>query len=225
MVGRLSALIGQVQESGIRVNTSLNELAATARQQQATASEIAATTSEVSATSKQISATSHELVRTMQEVSTVTEQSATLAESGQVGVTQMEATMRHVMEAAGAISAKLTVLSEKAGHITQVVTTITRWPTRRTCCRSMQAIEAEKAGRWREVCGGGDRDSAARRSNCSGTYDIERDRRIRSVGGVAGMGWTSSRRKCAAACDVQEVGGQLSQIIQQVQALARRWNL
>ena len=37
----------------------------------------------------------------------------------------MESTMRQVMEAAGAINAKLAILSEKAGNINQVVTTIT----------------------------------------------------------------------------------------------------
>ena len=44
MVQRLSALMGAVQQSGIQVNSSVNEIASTARQQQTTASEIAATT-------------------------------------------------------------------------------------------------------------------------------------------------------------------------------------
>ena len=101
MVGRLSSLVGDVQLSGIQVNTSVNEIAVTAKQQQATATEIAATTTEIGATSKEIAATSRELVRTMTEVSSVAEQSAALAGSGQVGVARMEETMRHVMEAAG----------------------------------------------------------------------------------------------------------------------------
>ncbi len=69
MVERLSTLMGEVQRSGMQVNTSVNEIAATAKQQQATASEIAATTTEIGATSKEISATSKELVKTMNEVS------------------------------------------------------------------------------------------------------------------------------------------------------------
>ena len=69
MVERLSTLVGEVQRSGIQVNTSVTEIAATAKQQQATASEIAATTTEIGATSREISATSKELVRTMNEVS------------------------------------------------------------------------------------------------------------------------------------------------------------
>jgi methyl-accepting chemotaxis protein WspA len=225
MVERLSALISQVQESGIQVNTSVNEIAATARQQQATAGEIAATTSEVSATSKQISATSQELVRTMQEVSTVTEQSAALAGSGQVGVTQMEATMRHVMEAAASISAKLTVLSEKAGNITQVVTTITKVADQTNLLSLNAAIEAEKAGEYgrgfavvaTEIRRLADQTAVA-------SYDIEQIvKEIQSAvsAGVMSMDkFTEQVRR--GMHDVQEVGGQLSQIIQQVQALAPR---
>src|SRR6266480_2849756 len=119
MVERLSTLVGEVHRSGIQVNTTVNEIAATAKEQQATASEIAATTIEIGATSKEIAATSKELVRTMNEVSTVAEQSATLAGSGQAGLSRMEATMRHVMEAVTSTNSKLAVLNEKAGNITQ----------------------------------------------------------------------------------------------------------
>src|SRR6267142_1827031 len=126
MVKRLSSLVGEVQRSGQEVNTSVNEIAGTAKQQQPTAPEIAATTTQIGATSKEISATSKELVKTMNEVSLVAEQSAVLAGSGQAGVTRMEETMRHVMDAAGSINAKLAVLNEKAGSINQVVTTITK---------------------------------------------------------------------------------------------------
>ena len=51
----------------------------------------------------------------MGEVATVAEQSATSATTGQTGLGHMEATMRNVMEAAGAINAKLSVLNEKVG--------------------------------------------------------------------------------------------------------------
>ncbi len=79
MADDLAGLIGQIQKSGIQVNTSITEVAATSKEQQATASEIAATTTEIGATAKEISATSNELVRTMDEVSEVAEQTAKLA--------------------------------------------------------------------------------------------------------------------------------------------------
>src|SRR5207247_7042628 len=104
----------------------VTQIAATAREQQATASEIATTTIQIGATSREISATSKELVATMNGVAAVAEQSAALAGEGQNGLTHMEETMRRVMDAAASINAKLAVLSDKAGNISQVVTTITK---------------------------------------------------------------------------------------------------
>ena len=113
MVERLSALVGQVQKSGIQVNTSVTQIAATGKEQQATASEIAATTTEIGATSREISATSKELVKTMNEVTQVAEQTAGLAGSGQAGLVHMRETMGQIMAAAGSINAKLAVLMKR----------------------------------------------------------------------------------------------------------------
>ena len=225
MADDLTALVGQVQQSGIQVNTSVNEIAATAKEQQATASEIAATTTEIGATSKEISATSKELVKTMSEVSTVAEQSATLAGSGQAGLARMEDTMRHVMEAAGGISAKLAVLSEKAGNINQVVTTITKVADQTNLLSLNAAIEAEKAGEYgrgfavvaTEIRRLADQTAVA-------TYDIEqmvKEMQSAVSAGVMGMDKFSEEVRRGMA-EVQQVGGQLAQIISQVQALAPR---
>jgi methyl-accepting chemotaxis protein len=225
MVERLSKLVGEVQKSGRQVNTSVNEIAATAKQQQATASEIAATTTEIGATSKEISATSKELVRTMNEVSSVAEQSASLASSGHVGLTRMEESMRHVMEAAGSINAKLAVLNEKAGNINQVVTTITKVADQTNLLSLNAAIEAEKAGEYgrgfavvaTEIRRLADQTAVA-------TYDIEQIvKEIQSAvsAGLMGMDKFSDEVRRGMQ-EIQQIGGQLSQIIQQVQALAPR---
>jgi methyl-accepting chemotaxis protein WspA len=225
MVEQLSTLVGDVNRSGIQVNTSVNEIAATAREQQATASEIAATTTEIGATSKEISATSKELVKTMTEVAAVAEQSAALAGTGQVGLTRMEETMRHVMEAAGSINGKLAVLNEKAGNINQVVTTITKVADQTNLLSLNAAIEAEKAGEYgrgfavvaTEIRRLADQTAVA-------TYDIEQMvKEIQSAvaAGVMGMDKFSEEVR-RGMHEVQEVGGQLSQVIQQVQALAPR---
>jgi methyl-accepting chemotaxis protein len=225
MVERLCALMGEVQRSGIQVNTSVNEIAATARQQQATASEIAATTTEIGATSREISATSKELVRTMNEVSAVAEQTAALAGTGEAGLTRMEKTMQHVMEAAGSINAKLAVLNEKAGNINQVVTTITKVADQTNLLSLNAAIEAEKAGEYgrgfavvaTEIRRLADQTAVA-------TYDIEQIiKEIQSAvsAGVMGMDKFSEEVRRGMQ-DVQQVGAQLTEIIQQVQALAPR---
>jgi methyl-accepting chemotaxis protein WspA len=225
MIDDLTSLIKRVQESGLQVNSSMTEIAATAKEQQATASEIAATTTEIGATSKEITATSKELVRTMNEVSSVTEQSASLAGSGQVGVTHMEETMRHVMEAAGSISAKLAVLSEKASNINQVVTTITKVADQTNLLSLNAAIEAEKAGEYgrgfavvaTEIRRLADQTAVA-------TYDIEQTvKEIQSAvaAGVMGMDKFSEEVRRGMQ-EVQQVGEQLSQIIHQVQAVAPR---
>jgi methyl-accepting chemotaxis protein WspA len=226
MTDELADLVGQVQQSGIQVNTSVNEIASSSKEQQTTASEIAATTLEVGATSLEISATSNALVRTMTEVSAVAEHTATLATDGQVGVTRMEGTMRSVMEAAGSINAKLAVLNEKAGNINQVVTTITKVADQTNLLSLNAAIEAEKAGEYgrgfavvaTEIRRLADQTAVA-------TYDIEQMvKDIQSAVSASVMGMDKFSEEVRRGMqDVQQVGGQLSEIIQQVQALAPRF--
>ena len=209
MVDELTGLVGKTQRSAVQVATSVTEIAATSKQQQATASEVAATTTEIGATSREISATSRELVRTMTEVSSAAEQTASLAGSGQVGLARMEDTMRNVVGAAGSVNAKLAILNEKAGNITQVVTTITKVADQTNLLSLNAAIEAEKAGEY--GCG-----------IVAVATEIRRlaDQTAVSAG-VMGMDKFSEEVRRGMA-DMQQVGDQLSQIIQQVQTLAPR---
>lgn len=225
MTDELAGLVSQVQQSGAQVNASVTEIAVTSREQQATASEIAATMTEIGATSREISSRSTQLVGTMQEVASVAENSAFLAGQGQGGLTNMEETMGRVMEAAGAINAKLAVLNEKAGNIGQVVTTITKVADQTNLLSLNAAIEAEKAGEYgrgfavvaTEIRRLADQTAVA-------TYDIEQMvREIQSAvaAGVMGMDKFSEEVRQGMQ-DVQHISGQLSQVIQQVQALAPR---
>jgi methyl-accepting chemotaxis protein WspA len=226
MTDELTGLVGQAQKSAVQVTTSVAEIAATAREQQATASETAATTTEIGATSREIFATSRDLVRTMNEVAGVAEQSAQLAGTGQIGLTRMEDTMRLVMEAAGSVNGKLAILNERASNINQVVATITKVADQTNLLSLNAAIEAEKAGEYgrgfavvaTEIRRLADQTAVA-------TFDIEQMvKEIQSAvaAGVMGMDKFSEEVR-RGMTDVQQVGGQLSQIIMQVQTLAPRF--
>jgi methyl-accepting chemotaxis protein WspA len=226
MADDLASLFGEVQKSGIRVTTSVTEIAATAREQQATANEIAVTTTEIGATSREISATSRELVRTMREVSSVGEQTAALAGDGQSGLARMGETMQRVVDAAGSINSKLAVLNEKAGNINQMVITITKVADQTNLLSLNAAIEAEKAGEYgrgfavvaSEIRRLADQTAVA-------TYDIEqmvKEIHTAVSAGVMGMDKFSEEVR-RGMFEIQQVGGQLTQIIHQVQALAPRF--
>lgn len=225
MIKALASLVGQLRQSGIQVNTSVNEIATSARDQQTTAVEIAATTSAIGATSREIAATSRELVRTMAEVSTVAERTATLAGDGQAGLTRMAGTMRQVLEGATSINSKLAELDEKANNITQVVTTIRMVADQANLLSLNAAVEAEKAGEYgrgfavvaTEIRRLADQTAVA-------THDIGqmvREMQASVFAGVISMDsfYEQVRR---GMLETQQVGGQLSEIIQQVQVLAPR---
>lgn len=221
MAEELVGLVSQAQQSSLQVATSVAEIAATSKEQQATASETAATTTEIGATSR-------DLLRTMNQVATVAEQSAELAGASQSGLTHMEETMRNVMEAAGSVNAKLAILNEKAVNINQVVATITKVADQTNLLSLNAAIEAEKAGEYgrgfavvaTEIRRLADQTAVA-------TYDIEQTvKEIQSAvsAGVMGMDKFSEEVRRGMR-EVQQVGGQLSQIIHEVQALAPRFQL
>ena len=131
--------------------------------------------------------------------------------------------MNKVMEAAATINAKLAVLNDRAGNINQVVTTITKVADQTNLLSLNAAIEAEKAGEYgrgfavvaTEIRRLADQTGVA-------TFDIEqmvREIQTAISAGVMGMDKFSEEVRQGMR-SVEQVGGQLSQIIQQVQALA-----
>jgi methyl-accepting chemotaxis protein len=222
----LCELVGQVQRSGIQVNTTATQISATAKEQQSTAHEIATTTAQIGATSKEISATSKQLVKTMNEVNHVAEETAKLAGSGQASIARMESTMHQIMEASGSITAKLAVLSEKTTNINSVVTTITKVADQTNLLSLNAAIEAEKAGEYglgfavvaMEIRRLADQTAVA-------TYDIEKmvkEMHSAVAAGVMGMDKFSDEVRRGVA-EVRQVSTHLAQIIHQVQTLTPRF--
>ena len=222
----LSKLVGQVQRSGIQVNHTAAQFAATAGEQQATVKDIAVTTTQIGATSKDISATSQQLVKTMSEVNAVSAETAKLAGSGQDAINRMEATMRQIMDSSGAVTTRLAVLNEKTANINSVVTTITKVADQTNLLSLNAAIEAEKAGEYglgfsvvaMEIRRLADQTAVA-------TYDIEKmvkEMQTAAVAGVMGMDKFSDEVKRGVA-EIRQVSIQLAQIIHQVQTLPPRF--
>jgi methyl-accepting chemotaxis protein len=226
MAGNLMETVRQMKESGIHVDASMTRIAATSKEQKATADEIAATTTEIGATSREISATSRELVETMNEVAAVAEQTALLAGSGQTGLSRMEEAMRQAMDMAGSINARLAALGEQAGNINQVITTITKVADQTNLLSLNAAIEAQKAGQYghgfavvaTEIRRLADQTAVA-------THDIEQMvNEIQSAVSAGVMGMAKFCEEVRRGMnDVQQASGQLTQIIEQVQALAPRF--
>ena len=222
MADDLTGLIGKVQQSGIQVNSSATEIAATSKQQQATATEIAATTSEVGATASRISATSKELARTVDEVSEVATQTSALALSGQGGLQKMKTSMQQIGDASTLINSRLALLSEKAANIGMVVTTINKVADQTNLLSLNAAIEAEKAGEHgrgfavvaREIRRLADQTAVA-------TFDIEqlvKEMQSAVSAGVMGMDKFSEEVRRGGE-SVGQVTTQLTEIIEQVQTL------
>lgn len=226
MIDSLSTLVAQVQRSGIQVASSTTEIAATSKQQEATAGEQAATTNEIVATATQISATSRELENTMQEVASIADKTTSSAGLGQAGLSRMQTTMQHIVEASGSIAVKLEILSEKAGNIGTVVTTINKVADQTNLLSLNAAIEAEKAGEYgfgfavvaREIRRLADQTAVA-------TLDIEQTvKEMQSAvsAGVMSMEKFSDQVR-RSVDDVNQVGQQLAQIIDRVQELTPRF--
>jgi methyl-accepting chemotaxis protein len=226
MINSLSKLVTQVQFSGLQLVSSATSIAATSKQLEATVAEQAATTHEIVTTATEISATSKELVTTMHDVSSVAGTAAGAAESGRVGLSKMESTMKNIVDAAGSISSKFEVLNEKANNINTVVITITKVADQTNLLSLNAAIEAEKAGEYgfgfsvvaKEIRRLADQTAVA-------TLDIEQ--MVKEMQSAVSAGVMSMERFSEqvrhSVNDVRDVSAQLSQIIEQVQALTPRF--
>jgi methyl-accepting chemotaxis protein WspA len=134
--------------------------------------------------------------------------------------------MHQMMEATDSIGSKLAVLSEKAGNINTVVTTINRVADQTNLLSLNAAIEAEKAGEYgvgfavvaTEIRRLADQTAVA-------TWDIEqmvKEMQSAVSAGVMGMEKFSEEVR-RGVDDVRQVGAQLAHIIEQVDTLIPRF--
>ncbi len=215
-----------VKQSAIQITSSTTQIAASNRQLEAMMTEQVASTNEVVATAKEIAATSGQLVHTMDEVTTMAQTTTTAAASGQKDLVRMEAVMRQLAKATMSISSKLGIISEKANNINNVVTAITQVADRTNLLSLNAAIEAEKAGEYglgfavvaREIRRLADQTAVA-------TLDIESMvKEMQSAVSTGVMEMDKFTKEVSRGVkDVRKIGGQLAQIIEQVQALTPRF--
>lgn len=227
MFDNLRALINQIQKAGIQVTTSATEIAASSKQQEATAVEQAQTTVEILSTTKEIAANSTQLLKTMQDASQVADYTTTATADAQVNLKRMDQTMQHMVNATESINAKLAVLSEKAGNINSVLSTITKVADQTNILSLNAAIEAEKAGEAgrgfsvvaTEIRRLADQTSVA-------TWDIEqmlKEMQSAVSASVMGMDKFTEEIRCSVD-EARGVGEQLSTVIEQVQKLPPHFN-
>jgi methyl-accepting chemotaxis protein WspA len=221
MTNSLNELVGQVQQSGIRLHSTATELAATSREQTSVANAFGASVNQIAAAVRQIAATGSELVQTMDGVSRVAASTSELAVSGQSRLQEMESTMRSVDESTAAIADKLGAINERTSNITGVVTTITKVADQTNLLSVNAALEAEKAGDYgvgflvvaREIRRLADQTAAA-------TLDIGQmvqQTQAAVSAGVMEMDRFSDRVRRSMQ-SVVEIGREMSEIIQHVGA-------
>jgi len=131
-----------------------------------------------------------------------------------------------VMASTEAINAKLAVLNEKAGNISKVTTTITKVADQTNLLSLNAAIEAEKAGEYgrgfavvaTEIRRLADQTAVA-------SYDIEVIvKEIQSAVSASVMGMNKFSEEARRGLEeIQQVSGQLSQVIEHVQTLMPRF--
>jgi methyl-accepting chemotaxis protein WspA len=236
-IGRLSKAINQViqnvhdlvvkvREASLSLYTTSTQIAATSREQEATMQNLGTNTNQIAAAVKEISATSSELTNTVNGVNEGAKQTGSLARTGRTGLAKMSAQMQRLAESTGGIAAKLSAVREKANDINVVVTTITKVADQTNLLSINAAIEAEKAGEYgrgflvvaREIRRLADQTAVA-------TLDIEnmvRQMQTAVSAGVMEMDKFTEEVRMGVS-GVNDIGGQMGQIIEQVQELNERF--
>ena len=226
MQTNLNALMTAVKGAGITLDSSAIELSATSREQQMISQAFGESTSQIAAATRQISATGTELSRTMADVDRAVERTAHTANDGRSGLTAVDGTMRELQSATTSIAAKLAAISERAGAINAVVTTIAKVADQTNLLSVNAAIEAEKAGEHgrgflvvaREIRRLADQTAGA-------TVDIEEIvREMQSAVGAGVMEMDRFSEKVRRGVDeVVRTSRQMGEIIEQVAANADRF--
>lgn len=226
MTGSLNTLVGRMQSSSRRLLVSAGQIGQTSQGQEEVVQHYGASTTQIAAAISEMSATGQELARTMNDVSTLASGTATLAGEGRAGLSHMQQAMLQLSTASRSIAGKLTLIHDKAEGIDSVITTITKVADQTNLLSINAAIEAERAGQYGrgfQVVAGeinrlADQTAVA-------TLDIERMVQDMHAAVSAGVSEMSAFSTVVQSCvdSVNKIGGQLGEIIEQVEGLNLRF--
>lgn len=228
MASSFEQIILKVQQLGDTLTQSAAAIADTSRHYEESTKDQETTTRSILGISNKISGNAHNFAATISDVTEVVDQAASLAARGRESLSVMETIMKQMVEASSDIAAKLGVLNEKAVNINLVITTITSVADQTNLLSLNAAIIADKAGEFgksfsiiaNEIRSLADQTAVA-------TLDIETivDEMMSSVSASV-MGVDDFIQEIRGGVEQNKrVAEQLAQIIEQVQALAPRFEL
>jgi methyl-accepting chemotaxis protein len=220
----LGGLIGRIKSAGERLSSVEADTDAALVREDRVVRRFSGSAQEISTAVAEISATSEQLLAATTDVTAVAREAARVADEGRGGLEGMTASMQQLDEALDSFTRKLATISQRAGGITAVVTTIAKVADQTNLLSVNATIEAEKAGE----SGRGFRIVAQeiRRladQTALATKDIER--MVRDMQAAVSSGTMEMDRFRAEVSrrigDVAGVSEKLGQIIEPVQSVTR----
>ncbi len=222
MVQSLSLLIKRIKRTEDAVSDSTEEISSGARDIEASSIQQSASTHEISVTNEEVGATSKELYSNIDNIGQEIKRTVILASDGKSGLLKMEEAMNKLISSTRSISSKLAVINSKTNKISGVSTTINTISDQTNLLSINAAIEAEKAGDYgkgflviaKEI------NHLANRTTVA-TQEIENmvsEMQSSVLSGVMEMDKFSGEVK-KRVDEVEGIGGNLTEIINQVQDL------
>jgi methyl-accepting chemotaxis protein WspA len=138
-------LVG-IRTAGARLQAAEATATAAVERQYQAARSFSDSAQDIATAVSEISATGEQLLAATSGVTAIAREAADVAEQGRGGLANMTASMQQLDEAMNAFTRKLVTISQRAGGITAVVTTIAKVAEQTNLLSVNATIEAEKAG-------------------------------------------------------------------------------